>query len=113
MPGDYIVRVGEYANEMFFIKEGEVEILTTDNQTRIGILGPGAYFGEIGLLLTQKRTVTVRALTLCIFETINKKNFDMIMEIFPHQKEFLLKVAKQRAKVITTEDLEDGLDTVI
>ena len=113
MPGDFIVRVGEYANEMYFIKEGEVEILATDNNTRIGILGPGAYFGEIGLLLTQKRTVTVRALTLCIFATINKKHFDLVMEAFPHQRDFLLKVAQQRVKVTKPEDLDDGPNTVI
>jgi ATP-binding cassette subfamily B protein len=113
MPGDYIVRVGEYADKMYFIKEGEVEILATDNKTRIGILRSGAYFGEIGLLLTQKRTVTVRALTLCIFETINKKYFDIVMDVFPHQKDFLLQVAQQRMKVKNPEDLEDESDSVI
>lgn len=30
MEGDIIMREGEYAEEMFFIKRGEVEIIATD-----------------------------------------------------------------------------------
>ena len=92
--GDYVMREGEYAEEMYFIKEGEVEVLATDGQTRIAVLRQGAYFGEIGLLITGKRTVSVRALTYCIFEVIDKENFQDIMETYPEHFAFLLKVAK-------------------
>ena len=69
-----------------------VEIICSDNKTTIAILEAGAYFGEIGLLLTLKRTATVRALVPCHFEVIDKNNFDKIMEGFPDQKDYLLKV---------------------
>ena len=111
MPGDYVVRVGEYANEMFFIKKGEVEILSSDTETQLAILREGAYFGEIGVLLSDKRSVSVRALMLCTFEVINKDDFKTVLEQYPKQKEFLLKVATQRAAVCTTSDLELTGDT--
>ena len=37
---------------MYFIKEGFVEVLATDNKTVCAYLTEGAYFGEIGCLVT-------------------------------------------------------------
>lgn len=48
----YVVRLGEVANKMFFIKTGIVQVLATDNKTTIAYMSDGAYFGEIGVLLT-------------------------------------------------------------
>lgn len=111
LAGDYVVRVGEYANEMFFIKKGEVEILSSDTETQLAILREGAYFGEIGVLLNDKRSVSVRALTLCTFEVIKRDDFKAVLEHYPKQKEYLLKVAHQRAAVCSTSDLELTDDT--
>jgi len=111
MAGDFVVRLGEYANEMFFIKKGEVEILSSENETQLAVLREGAYFGEVGLLLTQRRSVSVRALTLCIFEVITQDDLYPILEEFPQQREVLLKVARQRASICTTADLEFNDDT--
>ena len=106
MAGDFVVRVGDTAEEMFFIKQGEVEVLATDNKTRIAILREGAYFGEIGLLVTQQRTVSVKALTVCVFEVLNKADFDKLMEEHPEQKRLLLQVANQRMKICSPSDIQ-------
>jgi len=101
-----VVRVGETANEFFMIQKGfsfwhfnfattyigSVEVIATDNQTILAILEEGAYFGEIGLLITGCRSVTVRARTNCIFQVLEKEKFFLIMKMFPEQKELLLKV---------------------
>jgi len=105
MEGDYVVRAGDSAEEMFFIKQGEVEVLATDDKTRIAILRDGAYFGEVGLLLTQKRTVSVRALTVCVFEVLHKSDFDKLMEEHPEQKRLLCQVANQRIKICSPADI--------
>jgi len=112
MAGDYITMVGEFADEMYFIKEGEVEVLATDGKTRIAILREGAYFGEIGLLITGKRSVNVRALTFCVFEVINKNDFDNLMGTYPEQKEFLLKLARQRVKISSPGDIDTKYSSV-
>lgn len=36
----------------------------------IAYMSEGTYFGEIGVLLTQKRTCFVKARTTCVFFTI-------------------------------------------
>ena len=102
---DVIMREGETAEELFFIKSGKVEILATDKKTSIAILEEGAFFGEIGLLLTGKRTVTVRALNYTCFQVLSKEKFNMLMDLFPDQKSLLKKVAIQRNKIRNPEDV--------
>ena len=60
MTDDYIVRIYEIADKMYFIQEGYVEIICADNVTPIAYFGTGSYFGEIGVLITGKRTVSVK-----------------------------------------------------
>jgi len=64
MANDNVVEVGDIAEEIFFIKKGVVEVLATDNHTVIAYLTEGSYFGEIGVLLTGVRSVTIKSKTL-------------------------------------------------
>ena len=68
---------------MYFIKSGFVEVLATDQKTIIAYLGEGCYFGEIGILITGKRTVTVRSKNITICYTIDKAELLNILEIYP------------------------------
>jgi CRP/FNR family transcriptional regulator, cyclic AMP receptor protein len=57
--GQVLARDGEVAREFFVIKEGTATVTRAGNQ--INHLGPGDFFGEIGLLETPRRTATVTA----------------------------------------------------
>jgi len=59
--GDLLVREGASAHEFFLIEDGEAAVL--EDGERIALLGPGDFFGEIGLLETGKRTASVVAAT--------------------------------------------------
>jgi CRP-like cAMP-binding protein len=59
--GHALASQGEFAHEFFVIEEGSAEV--TQNGERIAELGPGEFFGEIGLLETERRTATVVATT--------------------------------------------------
>ena len=59
--GDLLVREGASALEFFMIEDGEAAVL--EDGERIALLGPGDFFGEIGLLETGKRTASVVATT--------------------------------------------------
>ena len=59
--GDLLVREGASAHEFFLIEDGEAVVL--QDGERIAELGPGDFFGEIGLLETQRRTASVVATT--------------------------------------------------
>ena len=49
----------------------------------MALLGPGDYFGEMGLLFGVPRTATVRAATHCEVNMIPKNELDSVLEVFP------------------------------
>ena len=57
--GDELATEGRFAHEFFVIEDGAAEVI--QGGERIAELGPGDFFGEIGLLETERRTATVRA----------------------------------------------------
>jgi CRP/FNR family transcriptional regulator, cyclic AMP receptor protein len=59
--GDLLVREGASAHEFFLIEDGEAAVL--EDGERVAVLGPGDFFGEIGLLETGRRTASVIAAT--------------------------------------------------
>ncbi len=63
-PGEVIVEEGAVAESVYWIEEGRVEILKTDDvgvMRRLTELGAGRYFGELAATLGTRRTATVRA----------------------------------------------------
>ena len=60
-PGNVLVREGDYSYQFVAIEEGAAKV-TRDGET-VAELGPGDFFGEIGLLETERRTATVVATT--------------------------------------------------
>ena len=57
--GDVLVREGDYSYQFVAIEEGTARV-TRDGET-VAELGPGDFFGEIGLLEKSFRTATVEA----------------------------------------------------
>jgi CRP/FNR family cyclic AMP-dependent transcriptional regulator len=68
--GETLVRKGERADCMYYLKDGELEIVELNK-----ILKPGAVVGEIGIFAPkQTRTATVRCRTDCsLFELTEHK----------------------------------------
>lgn len=61
-PGVHIFREGEAANCMFVVLQGDMEVLKkskTGNNARVAVLGPGDWFGEMGVIDVQSRSATV------------------------------------------------------
>src|SRR4051794_37247057 len=52
--GETLAKEGQFAHEFFVIEAGTAEVVQNDE--RIAELGPGDFFGEIGLLETGRRT---------------------------------------------------------
>jgi CRP-like cAMP-binding protein len=57
--GHELAREGEFAHEFFVIEKGAADVLRSGE--RIAELGPGDFFGEIGLIETERRTASVVA----------------------------------------------------
>jgi CRP-like cAMP-binding protein len=59
--GYELAREGQFAHEFFIIEDGAAAVIAGGE--RIAELGAGDFFGEIGLLETERRTATVVATT--------------------------------------------------
>ncbi len=80
VPGDTIITEGDVAEEFFIILEGQVEVfrnvhLPQEHQESLAQLGPGEFFGEIGLLRKVPRTASVRAVTPVKLLVLDRSTF--------------------------------------
>jgi EmrB/QacA subfamily drug resistance transporter len=76
--GDVILRQGDSADRFYVISSGEVAVTheADDGKTiELRKLGPGQYFGEIGLLANLPRTATVTAVTVVEILALNRATF--------------------------------------
>lgn len=63
--GDTIVAEGDSASQFFIITSGEVavsRITSEGEEVHLATLGPGQFFGEVGILAETRRTATVSAI---------------------------------------------------
>lgn len=65
-PGETVFREGDDAGrQMYVVRDGEIEVTKRSRrgrETRVAILGPSDWFGEMSVLDMQARSATVRAL---------------------------------------------------
>ena len=67
---EVILREGDTSKEMYIIHEGEVRVtkMIAGNETELGTMGKGDFFGEMSLLESEARTATIVAIipTKCL-----------------------------------------------
>lgn len=103
--GDFVIRVNQKADKIHFVQNGSLEVLASDNLTTIALIGLGSYFGEIGILITGKRTASVRAISNCMTYSIKGQDFLQILQDHPIQEKFLRAVGYQRLQTTGPEDI--------
>ena len=63
-PGSFIFKFGDHGKDMYFLVNGEVEVLNEKEEV-IATLDDGDFFGEIALFEHKPRTASVKAITYC------------------------------------------------
>ena len=96
LPGDYIVRAGDLGEEMYFISQGAVEIVSADEKVVYATLQPGQFFGEMALILDQPRTASARAVDYCDLYLLRKASLERILLRHPDIAATITDIAKQR-----------------
>lgn len=110
-PDEDIMIKGELGDAFYVVVHGEAEVHDPDEEedkeegdataTRI-ILSPGNYFGEMALINTIPRTMTVTARTALLCLRIDKEGFDVVFKDAPVAlNEFKLRMMLLKAPLIT------------
>ncbi len=95
-PDDCIVREGEVGKEIYFISQGKAEITSQAGRKSHGILEEGDYFGLMSLMLREKRTASVTALTYCEVFMLFGDDFNSIKKDYPEFKDVLKKISIEK-----------------
>ncbi|HIA67013.1 TPA: cyclic nucleotide-binding domain-containing protein, partial [Candidatus Poribacteria bacterium] len=94
-PEDYLIHEGQIGHEMYFINHGEVQISKADN-TIVGIMKSGSFFGEIALLDSVRRTASVKTLTYCELFVLERDDFVQAMADYPDFADKIKEKAEER-----------------
>ena len=93
-PGKHLVDEGDYAYEFFMIQDGTAEVIRGGEV--VNHLGPGDFFGEVGLLERQKRNASVVAETPMRLVTLSHWDLTRLRKRFPDAFARLREVTEAR-----------------
>jgi CRP-like cAMP-binding protein len=92
--GKHLAEEGEYAYDLFIIKEGTAEVI--QDGRNVAELGPGEFFGEMGVLERARRNATVVAKTPMTLLTLTSWDVKRLESKSPEAMRKLEEVIEQR-----------------
>ena len=92
--GKHLADEGEYAYDLFIIKDGTAEVIQ-EGKT-VAELGPGEFFGEMGVLERAQRNATVVAKTPMTLLTLTSWDVKRLEQKSPEAMRELESVIEQR-----------------
>ena len=95
----YLIRKGRAPGAFFLLAEGKVSVFDEDEkgaQKFLTEMGPGQYFGEIGLITGLGRTATVKAEEPCVAYMLGKEDFFKILMSSPSVEKILRQTVEER-----------------
>jgi CRP-like cAMP-binding protein len=92
--GKGLAEQGTFAYEFFVIEDGTADVI--QDGKRIRTLGSGDFFGEIGLLESERRTASVVATSAMRLIVMTGRDFSAMRSKMPHIAEEIQKRIEER-----------------
>jgi hypothetical protein len=94
LPGEYIIRQGEFGDCMYFLTSGEVKVLIGESE--VARLGPGSPFGETALVENLHRNASIISVSYSTGYRLGKDDFDSLRRKYPKFDKQVRAVVEQR-----------------
>ena len=110
--GQHLIRKGEYAESMYFISEGHLEVSIQDNEGNdkvVATLWPGDCVGEMSLLTGEPRSANVIAKSKGVLLELTKDNLAPIFEESPKLIDEISQILTER-NLANEKALADSMD---
>ncbi|KAJ5156187.1 hypothetical protein N7492_008990 [Penicillium capsulatum] len=111
-PNDYILTEGDEAKAIYWLVRGAVSVTSRDGESIYADLEPGAFFGEIGVLMDRPRTATIIARTRCMLVVLTKEDFRNILPRFPDVERAIREEAQERLMILEKKKKETSAPVV-
>lgn len=111
-PNDYILTEGDDARAIYWLVRGAVSVTSRDGESIYAELKPGAFFGEIGVLMDRPRTATIIARTRCMLVVLSKEDFRNILPRFPEVERAIMEEAQERLMILEKKKKETSAPVV-
>ena len=107
-PDSLIVQSGVTSKEIIFISKGVVEIIDESGGKKYGTMTEGDYFGNLSIMLKEKRTASVRTTEFCETFALYADEFFRIKKEYPEFMDVMKKISSEKTEK-TTQLLLEGI----
>lgn len=105
---DHILTEGDEAKSMYWLVRGAVAVTSRDGEATYAELKPGAFFGEIGILMDVPRTATIIARSKCLLVVLKKEDLRAELPNFPEMEKAIREEAQERLTILNKKRKESG-----
>ncbi len=105
---DHILTEGDDAKAMYWLVRGVVAVASRDGEAVYAELTPGAFFGEIGVLMDIPRTATIVARSKCLLVVLKKEDLQAELPRFPDMEKAIRQEAQERLVILKKKRQERG-----
>jgi len=105
---DHILTEGDDARAMYWVVRGVVAVTSRDGEAVYAELKPGAFFGEIGVLMDVPRTATIVARTKCLLVVLKKEDLHAELPKYPDMEKAIRQEAQERLTILKKKQRERG-----
>jgi F-box and leucine-rich repeat protein 7 len=110
-PSQEIIREGDDAKAMYWLVRGAVRVTSRDGESTYAELKPGAFFGEIGILMDIPRTASIVASIRSLVVRLNKEDLQKVLPQYPEVEKTIREEALERLAILERKKKEKTVGT--
>ncbi len=113
LKGEFIFQEGQASEHFYILQKGEVEVSIKRHEKRfvVNSLGPGAFFGEMGLLSNEPRSASCKAATFVEVIQVSNDDFQKLLKNSHPLTEKIINMLLGRVKRLTDISIKNSVST--